>query len=1228
MLVPSKRAHVGMVASVVVTVVALIAGGAVGPLVGGASRRAGAAPLQVSLSPVPGTGAARPRVLHDPGAEDLLRDRLGREPYRTVFVRSHGQATSFWSSSTLGDLSINNQRNLLRAAQVRAFEYSLDRTVVDGQVVPFPTAEARRAAGDQARDVLLQMIDRSRLAVAAPIGGWDRDITSSEEIIASASAFDSLLGAGYPFTAEERTEVVRRIAAVTGELRMNFVEPATANGYADLHQNNHRSKSGAAMVVAAVALADEVPQEEVRSWFDTGADYVDDVLRYMLLTGDGAYGEGPFYFRYSTQNLAYHFAVWERFLGGSSWTTADGLVVPALGRHPLLERNLRWMLDTSVPDGTMAPIDDGNPGRSHFYGILPTWLGATSAGYWQWARTPQPYDVDGNLALGPLAIATYDDSISPAPPRWDPSQVYVEGGTATFRSGWSADDVMAVVLGEHDTASEFGRDRLGLGRAPQSHEHAEPGAFLLHAYGERLALDPGYLTFANRTKVNQPQHHNVVLIDGAGPPDYLSASIAWRSDLAGRPPVEGQATLADWVSSDAGDAVAVASAYRGATLRRRVLFGGERYLVVADQVEVTAGRDLTWMLHGNGGGTSGGTYERTGAGGRWTIGGARLDSAISVQGSALALAEVDSVHEVPYTQERTHTALAATAPAAAGGHTASVQVLYPTRSGASAPTTVATEVDGNPTVTVVDEGAARRVTAARRGTGVGPLEADGLTTDGDLLAVERSTSGDLVSVWADGATWVDRSGRRVLAAQTAGTLAARVDGGATHLVAPAGSASVDVSDLPAAGAALSPLDGACRAEVLGVGTTRVTVNASRTATLGGAGGRPAADAGVDRRVEVGAAVRLDGGSSCDPDGQALDPRWELVSAPAGSAWSLSGGGSWTPTLVADRAGPFRVRLVVTDASGRSSTADEVLIKVGPQCADGIDDDLDGLIDSDDPDCDGPPSPPPPETPPTTIPETPPPTTPATPLPAVPTPGPVTPTTSPTSGVPSPTATERFVTLLFRDVLGRFPDAGGLAWWTSLLDRGATRSDVVARFRRAPEITERIVRTHHEALLDRRPQVDELVLWTVFLRGGGTVEEMTATLIGSGDYLARAGGTTTGFVGQVHRDLLDRSPTADEARAGARLAGEAGRVEVARYVLGGGESRRRRVSALYTALLHRAPDASGLAWWSDRLAHGATLTDLLFSVAATPEYAGLTPRSGGPDVLAQALAPGGGRRRST
>lgn len=943
-------------------VVALLVVAAVPALLSGTAGASGAGRRVVRGVPVavPGTGSARPRVVYEPGQEEVLRSRLLREPYRTVFVRSNAQAASFWASSTLGDLSINNQRLVLRVAQIRAFEYALDRTVVDGAIVPFPSPEARRAAGDQVRDALLQMIDRSRLAVPPPIGGWDRDITTSEEIVAAATAFDTLEGAGYPLADADRAEIVRRIAAVTRELRLNFVDPLTAGGYADLHQNNHRSKSGAAMAVAAVVLADDVP--DARQWFDTGADYVDDVLRSMLLTGDGAYGEGPFYFRYTTQNLAPYLRVWERFLGAASWTTESGLVVPALGRDPLLARNLHWMLDTSVPDGTMGPIDDGNPGRSHFYGLLPTNLDATAAGYWQWARTPQPYDVDGNLALGPLAIATYDDTVTPAPPSWNPSQIYVEGGTATFRSGWDADAVMALVLGEHDTASEFGRDRLGLGRYPQSHEHADPGAFLLHAYGERLALDPGYLTFTTHGKVNKPEHHNVVLVDGQGPADYLAASFAWGSNPAGRPPAEGQSTLFDWVSSDAGDAVSVATAYQGARLQRRVVFGGDRYLVVADEVDAPASSELTWMLHGNGGGSSGGSYERTVAGGRWTIGGARLDSAIAVAGATPTLTEAQAVHEVPYTQERTHTALAASAPAAAGT-TAALQVLYPTRSGQAAPAVTRTVVAGHPAVVVVDAAARRRVTAVQRATGAGDLWADGVRADASLLVVERTTSGALVSVWADRATRVFDGSRRVLASPARGTLAARIDGNSVHVAATAAAPGVEVTDLP--GALLSGIDGACAAQPMSpsassAGGTRLLLNRTRTATVRprtSVGGRPAADAGPDARVATGASVRLDGRASCHPDRAALTPRWELVSAPAGSSWTLTGADGWSPMLRADRPGPYRVRLVVTDPQGRASSPDEVLVKAGPRCADGIDDDVDGLIDTDDPDCDTSPTPP-------------------------------------------------------------------------------------------------------------------------------------------------------------------------------------------------------------------------------------------------------------------------------
>ena len=101
-----------------------------------------------------------------------------------------------------------------------------------------------------------------------------------------------------------------------------------------------------------------------------------------------------------------------------------------------------------------------------------------------------------------------------------------------------------VVLGEHDTASEFGRDRTGAGRAPESHEHPDAGSFSSYAYGQRLALDPGYLTFTTHGLVNQPKDHNMVLVDGKGP-ERPAGRVRWAGlgNPLGRPPTDGQSTL-------------------------------------------------------------------------------------------------------------------------------------------------------------------------------------------------------------------------------------------------------------------------------------------------------------------------------------------------------------------------------------------------------------------------------------------------------------------------------------------------------------------------------------------------------------------------------------------------------------------------------------------------------------------------------------------------------------
>jgi hypothetical protein len=139
------------------------------------------------------------------------------------------------------------------------------------------------------------------------------------------------------------------------------------------------------------------------------------------------------------------------------------------------------------------------------------------------------------------------------------------------------------------------------------------------------------------------------------------------------------------------------------------------------------------------------------------------------------------------------------------------------------------------------------------------------------------------------------------------------------------------------------------------GVPVVALGRERRVTLRGEAGnaRPAADPGPERRVAVGNEILLDASASCDADGDALAAHWELISAPPGSAWSLTDPDSMEARLLADRPGPFRVRLVVVDAAGAESLPAELLVVAGDACEDGLDGDLDGLFEHHDPDCDEP-----------------------------------------------------------------------------------------------------------------------------------------------------------------------------------------------------------------------------------------------------------------------------------
>lgn len=871
----------------------------------------------------------RPRALGAEADVESLRTKLTEEPYRSWMQRLR-QRVDEGRAQNLDDHLRGPERVKANAARALAAWYLLGWTVIDGEPAPFANESERAAAGAEATELLRSMYTESRIAVPPPLGGWDRDITTSEEIIMWATAYDTLIGAGYPMAIEHEQEIRAKLIELTSALYENYRDPATANGFPTLHQNNHRAKVGCAFITAAMVLAEHEPDptrerarlyEDPSQWAVYGFELLERVLEYSHLTEDGVYSEGPFYFRYTSQNLLPMSRAWDRWVQGRPWPVSGDLERTSPWRDPRLMRTHRWMLDVMLPDGSLAPYDDGNVGRRHYYGLAPAATAADAQElHWAWALSresqylaaPYPYPTDGNIELAPDALFGFDDSVTPRAPAGSPTRIYPEGGVAVFRSGWEQDDVIAVVLGEHGVAASFGRGPEGEPVFPDSHEHADPASFMLYAYGERLMLDPGYLDFTRRLEVNRPEDHNLILVDGRGPVDYLDASLTWGTlSPDAPPPADGMAYLSDAFDSSWADGITVTTQYGagrygapgGADIERRFVFASNRYLVIADHVvsSVSGARQVfTWRFHGNGGGEpeegdlpNVGTFEWTEPQARWHRPGASvLVVAVSPDGP-VSHAEATSHHE-PGGRDETgeigrsvHTVSEA---GLEGSDVSMLSIVFPYPAGQDAPM-VST---GEGWITLVD--------------GVWSAEAR-IQGDGTLLLIEREDGEETLR-------YAER-GSDLQLAELRGPgrfVEARRSGQVEWHLGPTPT-TVSISGLPFA---WGTLDGACEAEgshsspTIRTGGGRFGVRAET------ANGRPAAVLPVSIQATVGEPISVDGSQSCDPEGGLLAYQWSLDSAPAGSRWLLAGDGASEATLTADVPGTYRVALRVVDPQGQTS----------------------------------------------------------------------------------------------------------------------------------------------------------------------------------------------------------------------------------------------------------------------------------------------------------------------
>lgn len=195
-----------------------------------------------------------------------------------------------------------------------------------------------------------------------------------------------------------------------------------------------------------------------------------------------------------------------------------------------------------------------------------------------------------------------------------------------------------------------------------------------------------------------------------------------------------------------------------------------------------------------------------------------------------------------------------------------------------------------------------------------------------------------------------------------------------------------------------------------------------------------------------------------------------------------------------------------------------------------------------------------------------------------------------------------VTSLYHDLLGRGPDASGLATWTAVLARGATNARLVEHLTDSEEYRRLRIAQAYRETLGREPEAAGMANWLSGIRGGlVTVDDVRRTFLASAEFRLASGGTDRGYVQRLYRTVLGREATPEELAAGTAAVAEHGRPRYTDGLWYSQEAAEYRAGAYYEVFLKRTWDASGRTHWARvLLAHGEGAVRI--GIAGSVEYA--------------------------
>lgn len=210
---------------------------------------------------------------------------------------------------------------------------------------------------------------------------------------------------------------------------------------------------------------------------------------------------------------------------------------------------------------------------------------------------------------------------------------------------------------------------------------------------------------------------------------------------------------------------------------------------------------------------------------------------------------------------------------------------------------------------------------------------------------------------------------------------------------------------------------------------------------------------------------------------------------------------------------------------------------------------------------------------------------------------------------SPGNARRLVNAIYLDVLGRFSDEGGAAYWVGRIEGGTAPGHLSRLFSGTPEYQGAAVDAAYRRYLDRPSTQAERDAGAGQVRVGRRFDAV-ATVLGSQEYYEAAAAPSApsaeAFVEALFLDVV-RRPADPAGRQWFldQLAAGRSRTQVARTLLGSGEALAAFVDDLYNDLLRRRSDAGGRAFWVDLLTRGRSPEELVVLISGSPEYEAAT-----------------------